>query len=154
MIKKLSYIFVLVGLSGFLTLIPGVFDKAVYWYFRAVEGSTIVIGDDCITLPYGWVIDSTDSHKGHALFNLRRKTEDGYLFVSVVFGTSSIIDNQEALNPVKAVPGLYSVYELAGLAPTNTVRYWSIVPDENLVIMGRDVDLLIELSTVNWSEGC
>ena len=154
MSRKLSYIFVLFGFLGFATLIPGAFDKAAYMYFRIVDGSTIEVGDKCFKVPYDWVIDSTGNHGGHALFNLRKKTENDYLFVSVIVGSASIIANHGSLNPIKEVPGLYSVYELEELAPTNTVRYWSSIPDQTLLLMGRDIDTLSELSAIIWSKGC
>ncbi|MBV1915524.1 MAG: hypothetical protein KUG72_09060 [Pseudomonadales bacterium] len=154
MSKKLSYTFVLFGLLGFISLIPGLFDKVAYIYFRTVDGSSIAVEGKCFKVPAGWVIDSIGSHSGHSLFNLRKKGEKGYMFASVIVGLPSIIPDHERLSPVKGAPDLYSIYELEGLVPTNTVRYWSVLPDQSLLLMGRKIDVLVELSMLTWSKEC
>ncbi len=154
MSRKFSYIFVLFGLLGFITLIPGVVDKTIYTYFRIINGSTIEAGDKCFQVPYGWVIDYTGYNSTHLVFDLRKKTENDYLFVSVIVGPPSIIPNYQNLSPIKEIPGLYRVYELEKLAPTNSVRYWSSIADQTLLLIGSDLDTLVELSAINWIGDC
>jgi hypothetical protein len=43
---------------------------------------------------------------------------------------------------------------LQRLPAENSVRYWSVISDQNILLMGRDIDTLAELSSVTWPVDC
>ena len=142
------------GILGLFTLVPGTIDKATYFYFRTHNGSTIQANNQCIKIPPGWVVDSTEDDDGYTVIDLRRKAATDYQFASVIIGANSIKDSLKNLSPLKEVQGMYSIYEIEGLARTNTVRYWSTFSNQAFILMGRDVEVLDELSTFKWSKDC
>lgn len=154
MTKKLFWVFVVCGLLGFLSLIPGTFDKAAYIYFRVVDGNSVTLDGSCIKYPSGWVLDSMENRSEHKVVNLRKKTESGYVFASLIDGPKEIIFNSENSVPIKEVPGEFSIYEVQGLPAENTVRYWTTIPGLNVILMGRDVDAIETLATAAWRADC
>ncbi|MEN8128817.1 MAG: hypothetical protein ABFS45_01200 [Pseudomonadota bacterium] len=146
MIRKFSYLFVIFGLLGFLTLIPGVMDGAIYYYFRATNGDTIDINNQCFSVPEKWVIDSVEDRNGRTIYNLRKKEGEQYIFASVFYGDGSSIPGIQNLVPVKRNGDLFSIYELSVLPAGNTVRYWSFVSSQSLIIIGRRLSVLESLS--------
>ena len=154
MTKKFSYILVVFGFLGFLTLIPGFVDGVIYYYFRVVSGHSMEFKNQCFSVPKGWVIDSIPNRTKRRVYSLRSKDSEKYYFASVIYGKASIVPGIKKLEPIKIEGDLFRVYELANLADQNTVRYWSVVPAQNLIIMGRDISVLESLSLAIHSVDC
>jgi hypothetical protein len=139
MIRRLSIIFVVIGFFGFVTLVPGFFDKVSYYYFSLVEGRTIEFGEQCYSVPGEWVIDSVESQDGRKVINLRHKNKGKFQFVSVISVAASDIPDLTKLKPIKGDNMEEQViYKLDKLPLENTVRYISVIPSKNLLVMGRE----------------
>jgi len=154
MIQKLSYALIVIGLLGFITLIPGFFDKAEYVYYRAKGGSLMELNSKCFSVPDGWVISSVDKKVDLKTFSLRTEIDGRYYFVTVIAGKSSSIPGFTNLKPIKMMDGKYSIYEISKLPSNNSVRYWAIAPDKNLIVMGRDINMLESLLGGVMSQSC
>lgn len=143
--KALKRAFIIFGLLGFITLIPGVMDKFIYSYFRFANGSVMNLGGKCYDVPVNWVIDSREGHGNDVIFNLRSKVDDEYIFSSVLRKDKSSIPGFSDLRPVNSTDGI-AVYELVGLPAEVSVRYWAYVSEQNLLIMGRSIPVLESLA--------
>ncbi len=146
MIRKLSFLFVIFGLLGFLTLIPGAMDGAIYYYFRAINGDTIDINNKYFSVPEKWVIDSVEDRNGRVIYNLRKREGEQYIFASVFYGDDSSVPGFQYLVPVKTNGDLFSIYELSLLPAGNAARYCSFVTSHSLIIVGRRLSVLESLS--------
>lgn len=152
--KKLSYLFVILGLLGFLTLIPGFFDSALYYYLRIAKGSTMHLNSKCFSVPNEWVIDSFVYREGSGIYTLRKKDNNKYTFASVFHGAPSLISSTKNSVPIFSNGDLFSIYELTKLDKNNSVKYWSLVPYNDLIIMGRSTKVLKALSLEIQSSDC
>lgn len=146
MIKKLTYFFILSGFIGLFTLIPGSVDRVIYYYFRITDGSAIELSKQCYSLPDGWVIDSIEKGDERKIYNLRLKVKREFKFASVFHGTRRMVPNIQNLIPLYEVDDYFKIYELSALPSKNTVRFWALVPKNNLIIMSSEIDVLKSLS--------
>jgi len=144
--KTLLYSVLIIGMLGFITLIPGVVDGIIYNYFRFANGDVIVLDEQCYGVPDHWIIDSVDNHNQKTINNLRSKVDDRYVFSSILSGNENPIPEIGKLKPIKKKEGVFAIYELNTLPAENSVRYWSYIVNHDLIIMGTSTDILEELS--------
>lgn len=152
--NRIEKMLIILGFLGFFTLIPGVVDYGIYFYFRTINGSLIEYGDVCIGVPEGWVIDSSNSDSGYSTYNLRKKNDAKYIFITVALVSSTINEFSKKSRIVSEFGVSEQVYEVAGLSPSSEVRYWADLQKSNIILMGSDVSLLRQLSKLNWLSSC
>jgi len=112
------------------------------------------LNSKCFSVPDGWVISSVDKKVDLKTFSLRTEIDGRYYFVTVIAGKSSSIPGFTNLKPIKMMDGKYSIYEISKLPSNNSVRYWAIAPDKNLIVMGRDINMLESLLGGVMSQSC
>jgi hypothetical protein len=52
--NKILYTLIICGTLGLLSLIPGVIDGAIYYYYRVMNGKIIKLDNKCYLIPDGW----------------------------------------------------------------------------------------------------
>ena len=150
--KYITYsILLLIGILGIATLIPGTVDKSIYYYFRIQNGNVITLTNGCYSVPDLWVIDSIEKNKNRLIYNLRHKVDDDDHFMSVFSVTNDEVIDLKKNNIIKLRNDLVSIYELGGLSPENTVRYWGYIDKYNIILLGRSVEML-ELYSPSFSK--
>ena len=143
MINKLSYAVIFFGVFIFIFRAMGGVDYAIYYYSRIVEGDTIMVNNQCYSIPDTWVIDSVEARNDIIISNLRKKEGDEYLYISVFNGQHASIEiARNKLIPINKNTDSFSIYELSALSKDNPVRYWSFVQKYNITILGDRADVL------------
>lgn len=151
--RKATYFLVILGLLGFLTLIPGVLERVTYAYFRLANGSEASVHGRCYRIPSGWILDSTGEHQGHGLFRVRGKINGSHhLVVVLVRAASSIPGLDSSSQGDMASPD--SVFEMSDLDQSVNMRYWSSMSDRELIFIGSDASVVAEVAGLRWEDDC
>ncbi|NOQ79360.1 MAG: hypothetical protein GQ546_08160 [Gammaproteobacteria bacterium] len=146
MIKYILYTFIVIGLLGLLTFIPGFNDELEFYYLRFQTGDSIEVNEQCYLIPKPWIVDSKDIHSGEVTYTLRKNENNEYYFSTVIYGNEDTIPHLKSLKPLKIHNDVYRIYKLSNLSEENPVRYWLYLPKLELILLGESIEQLESLS--------
>ncbi len=144
MINKISYLLIIIGFLGFLTLIPGVTDisgvtdDSIYYYYRIINGKIIKFDNNCYSIPDGWFKTTKDiDNSGYSLL---RKDQVKYEIILISKVNKDFFNRIQSSALLKQVDNdSYSIYKVPSSSTNNGARYWLVNSNDNLVIEGSTV---------------
>ena len=145
--NKILFILIICGTLGFLSLIPGVMDNAIYYYYRAMNGKLIKLDNKCYSIPDGWFIHPTEDIDNSSRYSFMKKGHEKYEITSIFRANKEFqnrIQNSALLKQIDS--DFYSIYKVPGSLMSNMTRYWLVHPNDNLVIGGRTVSIVESFS--------
>ena len=142
-IKTQVFASLLIVVLAIVPLIPGVIDGVIYHYFRFLNGDVIKFDMQCYVVPDRWIISSVENRNNRITYNLLSKVDGEYIFSSVSRGEETILVRMEKL--IKAKEHSFNIYEWPSL-PTENSLYWSFIFKYNLIVMGKSVNIVKNLS--------
>ncbi|SET22227.1 hypothetical protein SAMN05216326_1162 [Nitrosomonas marina] len=153
MINKLSYLFIITGIFGFLMLLPGVMDGSNYYYYRIKNGTKIELENNCFLVPDGWVKATRDIDNGG--YGLLKFDQDQYEIILISKANEVFLTqvHKSALLE-KVSKNLYRISKILGSSPNDETRYWLIIPQYDLVIEGRTIPITESFASNLQSTTC
>ena len=145
--KKIIALLVIISL-GAITLIPGVMDSLIFNYHkitkRVVNGDVIKLGTQCYRVPDNWFIDRVESIDSRTVYDLLTRANDKYFSTSITYERGVALPVDEQI--IKAKESTFNIYELDALQKESRFRYWSYIFKHELIVMGKSIDSVKNLS--------
>ena len=136
--NKILYLLIIIGFLGFLTLIPGVTDGSIYYYYRIINGKIIKFDNNCYSIPDGWF--KTTEKIDNSGYSLLKKDQEKHEIILISKANKDFFDRIQSSELSKqADHDPYSVYEVPSSLTNNGIRYWLINPNDSLVIEGSTI---------------
>lgn len=139
--KIINSIVILCLLSG-VFLIPGVFDKAWYHYYRIKLGSDFAFKNGCYSVPENWVI-LEDSNLAENEVDLWKMQNKKHSYATVRYEESSVIrgllDKKIHREVIDKSPD-YIMYDLEKALNGNPVHHYAVVLKKDLLVVGENAE--------------
>jgi hypothetical protein len=136
--NKLSYLIIIAGFIALLTLIPGVIDGSIYYYYRIKNGSMIEFDNNCFSVPDGWVKTTRDiDNSGYSFLEFDQEKNEIILVSKVNKVFLDRVHSSALLEQISI--DLYRINEK--YLSNNETRYWLIIPQYDLIVGGREIPI-------------